>query len=279
MESISRNISEVCIGDFLSSCTFSLLSRHASVANYTHSNSQLVFVTKIPNFIAPNSIFIPFSDFEFPQSVTICADRIIVGTINIVRSNAQIFHSHCSFAAASAKMFEKRLFRFVESNSDAFPQNSLMHSVFLPGAAIINNSFQSVWIEKVQSATQLLIQGKVLDGVKLLKGMGVGSTPSGDDFIAGFLYGLHYRQQVYDKENALLMEQVLAEATGSNLISNAMLLNACNGRYFLSLKNFIEALYNDTNPQVSFQALLAHGATSGADILSGFLFAIKHRTH
>ena len=148
--------------------------------------------------------------------------------------------------------------------------------------------------------------GEYARAVRLLQGVGYGLTPSGDDFIAGMLYALHFaepdaalcahseRAQRASEPDALRAHPAhtvscaagslpaLDLAIRSTLcesapMSRAFLKDALEGRWPKRLRDAAESIaeHGSTDEDICAAAtrVLAHGATSGADLLCGFLCA------
>lgn len=111
----------------------------------------------------------------------------------------------------------------------------------------------------------------------MIKGLGRGLTPQGDDFIAGLLFALQVRGRVSGKcvEREI---RAIGEAAGSgNPFSRAMLECAARGRAFERLKSLIVALFEGDGTMIKacITELTAIGATSGADIAAGLAFGLE----
>lgn len=277
METLSVWGSEVCVGDCLPPGYFFPLGKYPHVANYIDTSGNIVFISRKQGYLAPNGIFLSSPSFNFPEIVIVEPDVIRCGSVRIDREAALVFNSGYNFSTANRNLFETRLFASVEKNLDIFPKKSLIFTVFEHFEPEVLCGFDRALVHAVRTATALMENGHVLQGVDLLKGLGAGTTPAGDDFIAGLLYGLYYRQEACGDENSGLIDRIYKASKGRNLISNAMLLHAARGRFFASLKDFFQAVEQNSNADGSLSRLLSHGSTSGADLLAGFLFAIKHR--
>ena len=110
--------------------------------------------------------------------------------------------------------------------------------------------------------------GGALDG---LLGLGRGLTPSCDDFVTGLLFALgFYAERTGRAHPALdvLRSSVRERTARTNRYAAAYLLAAADGGDFSLLRRCLEAADAD-----SFNALLAVGASSGADMLAGMCFA------
>jgi hypothetical protein len=116
-----------------------------------------------------------------------------------------------------------------------------------------------------------------LRGVRRLRGCGFGLTPSGDDFIAGFLLGLNVLGALGLSDWAETRRDVLQTALSGNTLTDALLFLAEEGRVFESMKLLIAALAAGSSGDISAAAerLLSVGATSGADIAVGFCMTLR----
>ncbi len=99
-----------------------------------------------------------------------------------------------------------------------------------------------------------------------LLGLGPGLTPSGDDFICGWLWAWHITA---DTRLAALCSAIKEQAGGTTDISRNFLYHACHGR-------FVECLHVAmSNPQRGFAWLSEQGFSSGMDTLAGAHFGLR----
>ena len=108
-----------------------------------------------------------------------------------------------------------------------------------------------------------------------LVGLGPGLTPSGDDFIAGYLAALWSRAGFENGIDAML--QPLAGALAplflrTNAISRQMLSDAAQGRFAERLISVMGAVAGVGDVVDATAHALASGHSSGADTLCGLLF-------
>jgi hypothetical protein len=109
-----------------------------------------------------------------------------------------------------------------------------------------------------------------------LVGLGIGFTPSGDDFGAGALaaYALLGRRPPRASRDALLSQARAA----TTLPGSVLLIDAADGSFPAYLRDFARSFANSARsadaltPAVERAA--AHGHTSGIDALTGFLLAL-----
>jgi hypothetical protein len=113
-----------------------------------------------------------------------------------------------------------------------------------------------------------------------LAGLGPGLTPAGDDWLAGWLVGLRAAAAVNDSDPLLPLEAVGRAVVGSarsrtSRLSLAFLQAAADGAVAEPWHALLTALA-DADPMPLRHAaaeIMRHGATSGSDMLAGFLAA------
>lgn len=122
-------------------------------------------------------------------------------------------------------------------------------------------------------------------GVEALAGLGPGLTPAGDDFLLGVLVGVFATAVTAPAASPSLPvaeagATILETAAGrTNLLSAAWLQYAAHGLIGQSWHRLLYALSDCDSPSIRRAAdrLLAVGATSGADALTGFLLYCQSR--
>jgi hypothetical protein len=117
----------------------------------------------------------------------------------------------------------------------------------------------------------------ITEAVTDLAGLGPGLTPSGDDVLAGTLLALHLWPDVAGplgpRVVAALILGTAARRTGR--ISRAYLWAARQGHAAEAWHDLVRALPANPDGVISAAGrILATGETSGADMLTGFLFAL-----
>jgi hypothetical protein len=165
---------------------------------------------------------------------------------------------------------EKTVENFSPSHSLAFIFDSQKRSEF-------TSSYESEYVKRIDSGVQEIMYGNILTGVKNLKGLGPGLTPSGDDFNCGILIALC----IVDKISRIKLHEtinlVYQESVGSNLFTNVFLLCASQGFLFYKFRELVNAvLYsNEFTVIEKAKSVLSIGQTSGADQTVGFLIGMK----
>jgi len=129
-----------------------------------------------------------------------------------------------------------------------------------------------VAVDLMESAWRLRCVEPALKGVKQLVGLGIGLTPSGDDFLIGFIGAAYFFAHADDFRKAVF-EGMRPLVHRTNLPSFFMLKAALKGRYPGPLSDFLHAIETGSSARVRSAAkrLTGLGATSGQDMLAGVL--------
>lgn len=136
------------------------------------------------------------------------------------------------------------------------------------------SSFEKYFINRFSAGIERLRAGQAVECAEMINGLGFGLTPSGDDFIAGMLYALYLQQEITGKEDLVsLRENICKAAESVNIISLNAMKMAANGRFGENFKNMVSALAQNDEIKIceAVHSILNTGATSGADMLTGFL--------
>jgi hypothetical protein len=155
--------------------------------------------------------------------------------------------------------------------TEASASDSLAFLIAAERVGNFTSSLQRAFVSRIQRGADQVFGGSLLEGISMLKGCGAGLTPSGDDFIAGMLIGLHLVQQLRRRELRQVIDAVFRAATGDNIFSNTFLDLASRGLLFEKMKKLIMALPRGESGAVRAAVLdlFAIGATSGADLATG----------
>ena len=154
-------------------------------------------------------------------------------------------------------------------------QNSGFMRCFVPHARLLLSGVQT---------KDLLVSQK---GLLSLLGLGQGSTPTGDDFLCGFLLslwllGFSYGDASFNgfvQEFSVQLIKILSfPIKHTTEISMQMLHCACEGLYPQALlafaQTFSEDILDDVRYETSLQVLSEMGHSSGYDAASGLLFGL-----
>ena len=163
------------------------------------------------------------------------------------------------------------------------------HSPDSLAVLLIPNGFEaqaqaSSWLRTAINPIKTLLDGlERLDSNALqggagdLAGLGLGLTPSGDDFIIGVMHALWMTLDA-DRALSLCRKMLSVAAPRTNALSANYLETAARGEAAQAWHTIALAFaQNDTtNLNSAVEKLIELGHTSGQDALSGFLLALAH---
>jgi hypothetical protein len=117
--------------------------------------------------------------------------------------------------------------------------------------------------------------GQLRRGAARLAGLGSGLTPAGDDFLAGAML---WAWLAHSHPSEFCRTVIAAAAPRTTTLSAAFLRAAAGGECNAPWHTMLTALEGGMEEILapSVQEVLAHGATSGADALAGFLWMDSH---
>ena len=143
--------------------------------------------------------------------------------------------------------------------------------------------FERKMLESMKKAVRLLETGDYARGARSLRGLGFGLTPSGNDFLCGYLTGLSFMDANLSVGLDPIMDAVYDNAVTKNLIVNSYTYCAYNGRVNEKTRKLLAALagFDEKRLFAAAKAALKSGHTSGADFCAGLVYgcdtALKDR--
>ena len=127
-------------------------------------------------------------------------------------------------------------------------------------------------------AVRAAAPGALRTAFSSLVGLGCGLTPSGDDFLCGFLIAAHCRT-TGDRQRLELLQELQASTqaclAGTNTISATFLRCAAEGKACSSLQDLVQAFQDGTDCRKALADLCAIGHSSGMDLTTGFLYGLS----
>lgn len=266
-------------GTYLPNGIYTLHSQYNSVVNFVDNRDEIVYVTNEMEKMAANAIFVPFSNLEHINSLQIEDEYLFLGRMELQQSAMQTYKAKINFNQIDLETTETSLLSVYDCFGSLFSTDSL---AFLLKAECNNDQkdplgFKEAFFQNSILAYQLIRNGDVLKGIEKLRGTGFGLTPSGDDFIAGILLGLHFNEAKYRIKLDKLRDDIYSTSLSENIFTNSFLKQAYLGNHFWGIKNFLHLnpIENEVEYTEGLKKILSIGSTSGADFLTGYITAIK----
>ncbi|MEA4894176.1 MAG: DUF2877 domain-containing protein [Oscillospiraceae bacterium] len=200
-------------------------------------------------------------------------------------NNNRIVTSCCFFELENVDSIELRLPHLAETDIDFRRQqileclSAMMPSVgfsdlLLPGGIEYLSNPVAVFAEEILRKSKSLFNSRdirtAVGHLCSLIGLGIGLTPSGDDFLCGFLSGLMMYDTSFSRDIfSVLSAEIIIMLERTNEISSAFLRCAINGSFSEALCNF--SRYESSTDIYNAFSVIGH--SSGADSLCGLSFA------
>ncbi len=143
--------------------------------------------------------------------------------------------------------------------------------IFQTSTKVDDDLILSIVETKIHAIHNLCIKNKYPEASQKLSelvGLGIGLTPSGDDFLCGILAGLHIQGKEYSEFAYYLRKSIRANLHRTNEISRAFLSCALDGHFSLAINELWK------NPSTELISKMFHdiGHSSGMDTLCGIYF-------
>jgi Protein of unknown function (DUF2877) len=196
-----------------------------------------------------------FDHLSLQSQVSISPDQLTLGDLTINTKSAELWNPHPDWKLLHSQK-ENILSHLTQLPITNYP---FPHSQF--SNSLVANLCSSLVEKDISTAKSFASK---------LAGLGIGLTPSGDDFIMGALYAVRI---IHPLDVASVVAKEIAEIAAplTTSLSAAWLRSAGKGEAGILWHDLFNALSAGKNYQLPITKLLSVGETSGADALAGFL--------
>jgi hypothetical protein len=206
----------VSYGDCLRPRVYNLHSRFARAINHMSGERIVTFV--IPQVGGgPTNIVLSDIGWIDSRNIQVTANIVVIGNQAIALPVARRYHSGITLDGADMRRSVRNLGTLERILVESSPP--LSFAFVLEGARRrhFTSSFDRCLAERVTEAWHLLQRLDVAEGVRQIRGTGYGLTPSGDDFVAGWVVGLRLLRDLFHRNTALELGVVARNAGTGNL--------------------------------------------------------------
>ncbi len=267
----------ISFGNHLRCGTYTLHSKFPAAANF-FSDGAFAFIVDSRTGAGPLNIVLAGKSPDGVNSLeilnhTLRLDAEEISLCPSLEYDASI-HLHQQTDRMTVKrnlgIFERFLVKYSPGKSLAFLVEEQRKAAFTSG-------FDLALVKRFEQGVRTLLDGEYRAGAGLLKGLGYGCTPAGDDFLSGFLLALGVCQQLTGADLRHVTGILYHSAVGGNIFVNTFLDCAARGQVSQDFQHLIHAVCEAGEKEIHSSALrvLSHGATSGADQAVGFLLGMK----
>ena len=288
----------VSIGDRVFPGDYSFHSRFRKAVNFIDEEKLVAVVTGEVGK-GPANIVVLNIDLAGVNALAIDEESIFIDGVKCPFDKQKIFNSRIAVVKVNAERLTENLRAFENALLKLSPSKSLAFLLDPAREANFTSSFEKKFLERVKKAVRAVFNDIVgaassrdiigarcpshslevnfIEGIKQLRGLGFGLTPSGDDFIAGLLAGMNLMEKIRGVDLEKLKEKACRAAQGGNRLSNSFITLAKDGFLFERFQQLVFSLIYENKNQVfeNTKNLLDHGETSGSDMGVGFFLTLK----
>jgi len=264
-------------GDCLQPGLYRLHSRFEHAANYIQNETLISLVTPQAGG-GPNNIVTEGVDFQKIKWIYVDTSYIDAGGIRYNRAGEREYHSTLYLKDASIDRVLINLDTVEQVLLSTASPKSLFSVLNHPASDNGGTVFTKSLVRRVTAGVHEFFKNRYEEGTRLVSGAGYGLTPSGDDFIAGFLSGIFVIELITGKDLGSIREKIYSETRTESILSRSFIYYAYIGRFYEHPKKLIhtlckEALYREYKKDVTRRTLqvISMGETSGADFITGLL--------
>lgn len=253
-----------------------LHSKFTSAVNFC-SDDSFVFVVNKEVGSGPLNIVVQGVTVDSVSSMEVGNDGFYLNGDKFCFDGLKIYDSKLQISHFTEKKFKRNLSFFESTLIEFSPPKSLAFLLDESRRKEFTSTFEIEYVKRLENAVRLFLSDDFLSGIKMLKGLGPGLTPSGDDFISGVLIALNLQSMINSSDHSNIIEQIYETVESGNHFTTAFLRCAANGFLFEKFKQLIDSLLCAGEDEIiqNTRSLFTIGATSGADQAVGFLIGIK----
>jgi hypothetical protein len=259
-----------------------VLSVHKAVCNLIDDDRDVISLLTPSAPYGPFSITIDaaFDGLEVGAPVHADANQLVVGEWRVVLDNTLTWEPRPDWQRLrkAGQPIAAGFAAFDEWTSSAI-WGGLAHVTGADQYPEGKPSFMARLARGKEAYGQLIVEGlgkgerdSLVEGVRLLAGLGPGGTPAGDDFLVGVMAAVWL---LGDEADPPVIAETAAPRTAA--LSAAFLRSAGRGELIAPWHDLLEALAVGDAAQVERAAMRVEsfGASSGADALDGFILAMR----
>ncbi|OFY88906.1 MAG: hypothetical protein A2236_02280, partial [Bacteroidetes bacterium RIFOXYA2_FULL_33_7] len=217
------------------------------VVNFNFSNDLVVSVVSEEIGNGPFNIVVSNIDFSLIRSIKFFNSIEINGKL-FDKSNIQQYDS--GIPKINFKHLDKN-WEFIAQKLKYSPEKSLAFLLHPEKKMEFSTTFDTQLIKKIETGVENIFNvNNIVSGLKSIKGLGYGLTPSGDDFISGVLTSLNLLEIKNNNSYIELKNKIFETVRGENRISNNSFYISKENLYSEKLKNLLVALSEQNKNEI-----------------------------
>ncbi len=269
-------ITLVSVGDRVRPGIYALHARFRLAVHF-HGPEGLAFVVDERVGAGPVNIVIRGGDLGSIDDLSVSGRSLVVNGKSFGFGDSQVYRSVIGPPAKPGPRFRESLAALEECIMKSAHPLSLAFLLDAGREDSFRGGFAREFIKRIRAGVSRMGCGDLAGGAASIRGCGFGLTPSGDDFLAGVLIAMHVRQGMDGRSLAGRIDTIRRACGKGSLLADTFLRLAGEGRVDEGMKRLVSALAGADAARIrrSAKEVLDHGATSGADLATGFLIALR----
>ncbi len=264
------------IGDLVEPGTYDFLNGFRRVVNLTDGKRAVTLA--LPGIDrGPLNVIARGFDPDAVQRVRVERGAVVVDGTRAEFGEDAVYDSSLPAALRGGESFRRNIAVLGALLYALAPRKSLAYLLDQARMRTVESEFERRLAEHTMNCVRDMMLWDRRRGVSRLSGCGIGLTPSGDDFIVGFLLGLGVLESMGFRDWMGERGKVLEWTGLRDVLSTAFLTSAARGHAFESMRELVTALDlgGDAEVRAATERLLSVGATSGADTGVGFFITVR----
>ena len=269
-------ITLVSVGDRVRPGTHALHARFKRAVHF-HGPDRLAILVDERIGAGPVNIVIRGGDPGSIESLSVTDRSLVMNGESLPFGDSHIYCSDIGPLERPGPRFRESLTILEECITGSAHPMSLAFLLDAGREDSFHGRFALEFVKRIRESVERMCDGDLAGGAASIRGRGFGLTPSGDDFLAGFLIALNVLQKMDGRSRADRID-TLFHACGKGVpLSDTFLSLARDGRVDEGMKRLITALAagERTGIRRGVKEVTDHGSSSGSDLATGFLIALR----
>lgn len=266
----------ISYGDHLEKGEYRVHSRFSHAVNFI-SGDDLATVVHPSVGGGPFNLVVEGVNLSVIDKLKIGDDSFFLNDEIIPLDDSKKYYSEIKLHGFDEQLFKDNLLFLEEILIQRTLEKSLVFLLDESRRKYFKTGFEIELVRRFDSAIKCFRSSDIMGATRKIKGAGFGLTPSGDDFIAGFLTALNLSSKILDKDYSKTITGIVLESRSGNFLSGAFLYAASRGWLTETFKDLIHSLLYRSREviQERLMKVFTHGETSGADWCVGFLYGLN----
>ena len=247
---------------------------HSTFEHVLNFNFKEKLISVADNKVGAGPLNIVVDKIEPIRILKVSGKDIFINDEKFPKANIEKYDSIISDVPAS--VFLEFFLEFIKIVKEKAKPQSCAFLLDAKREDTFKDSFGRNFVFRMKEGINDFLQRNFVGGTKKIRGLGFGLTPSGDDFLGGYLLGLSISERMTKKNFSKRKDIIFENALSKNLISNSFLFCYHGGRIDAKVRDLIKVITIGLIELIEAKTvkLIDIGHNSGSDVLTGLILGI-----